>query len=684
MGLIARLAETRSNPENPSTNLSNPASWLTDLFSGGKSWTGMTVNQHTALTYATVYACVRILAESVGSLPFILYRNLHPGKERARDHYLYDLIRTRPNPEIPGPMPFYETLQGHLGTWGNAYAEIEFKGGRPVALWILPPDRTVAVRENGQKWIVTRKNDGQDVRIRAEKVLHIPGWGYDGVMGYSPITLMKQGIGLGLAAEKFGSTYFSNGATPSGALKHKGELSEEAAKRLKDSVEAAHRGLDQSHRIMVLEDGLEWQAMGLPPGDSQFLESRKFQVEEIARAYRIPPVLLGHTEKATSWGTGIEQFQVMFVAYTLRPWFVRWEGAMKHSLILPSDQDELYIEILAEALLRGDIKTRYEAYRIARQWGWSSADDIRFKEGENALPDGQGEIYLVPMNMIPATELRGLLGDGENRTEEEIAAALDDLDSEEKESLRAATEATVVRNRIRATKAYRSIFEEIANLTVTREVKAVRRAVKKTLGERGATDLYTWLDEFYEGESSRISAAFLNQLTAYYILVRATVADELGLDDPGDEITDAEARQIRDYADAMGGRLAGGSHAQLTQIMRDSIDQAAMEDGLLERLDEWDETKADKIGRRESAQAGNAFAVFAYAAASVTTLRWVTLDPNCPFCNTLAGATVKTGKPFVEGTTSVEVEGEDPMFIRNDTGHPPLHDGCDCIVLAGG
>jgi HK97 family phage portal protein len=287
-------------------------------------------------------------------------------------------------------------------TYGNAYAEIEVNNsGVPVGLWPLLPDRTSVERVNGVRQYLTEMPNGQRIRLASDRVLHVPGLSFDGLRGYSPIQLAKSALGLTAATEQFGAGFFGRGASPAGVLEHPKGLSPEAVKRLRESWDALQGGLSNSHRIAILEDGMTWKTTTIPPEHAQFLETRKFQVSEIARMFRVPPHMLADLEGGASYAS-VEQMSLDFVTYTLRPWLVRWEQAFNHALFPEHERSEFFAEHLVDGLLRGDIQSRYGAYAIARQWGWLSADDIRELENQNPLPDDQGSLYLVPLNMVSA------------------------------------------------------------------------------------------------------------------------------------------------------------------------------------------------------------------------------------------------------------------------------------------
>jgi len=238
--------------------------------------------------------------------------------------------------------------------------------------WPLRPDKMKVRRRGGRLEYVYKlpsSMDAQTVVLPAERVLHVRGLGFDGIVGYSPIQLARQAVSLGLATEEYGARFFGNDARPGGVLEHPGKLDDAAHKRLKTSWKEAHEGLERSHRVAILEEGMKFHEVGLPPGDSQFLQTREFQTTEIARLYRIPPHLIQQTERQTSWGTGIEQMNIGFVTYTLLPWITRWEQAIWRDVMLPGDRQAVYVRFLTDALLRGDTQSRYQAYATARQWG---------------------------------------------------------------------------------------------------------------------------------------------------------------------------------------------------------------------------------------------------------------------------------------------------------------------------
>jgi HK97 family phage portal protein len=379
---------------------------LTGIFSAPPVTSGVDVSEFTALNYSAVWAAVQCIAGDVGSLPLVLYKRVGDGKEPLRDHPTYRLLHDQPNPDMTAVV-FRETLQAHLLTWGNAYAEIEWRGdGRPNALWPIEPNRVTPERTagGGLRYKVQGYNKA-DVYFAPEDMLHIPGLGFDGTCGYSVIQKARESVGLGIAMERFGGAFFGNGTTFGGILTHAGRLSDAARKNIRESFNAKHQGVHRAHNFALLEEGMTYTPLGVPPDDAQFLETRKFQITEIARWFQIPPHMLADLERATF--SNIEQQQIDYYTRTLRRWLVRWEQEINRKLVL--QQGTQFVEHVIDGLLRGDIESRYAAYAVGRQWGWLSADDVRSKENMNPLPSDAGKIYLVPINMAPADRINEVI-----------------------------------------------------------------------------------------------------------------------------------------------------------------------------------------------------------------------------------------------------------------------------------
>ena len=368
----------------------------------GRTTSGKPVNERTAMQTTAVYACVRILAEAVASLPLHVYEYQDDGgKKLVHDHPLYYLLHDEPNPEMTS-FVFRETLMSHLLIWGNAYAQIIRDGaGRVLGLYPLLPDKMEVQRDDkGNIYYVYSRNSDENptfkeygnIKLKAEDVLHIPGLGFDGLIGYSPIAMAKNAVGMTLACEEYGASFFANGANPGGVLEHPGVLKDPS--KVRESWNSVYRGVSNAHKIAVLEEGMKYQQIGIPPEEAQFLETRKFQINEIARLYRIPPHMVGDLDKSSF--SNIEQQSLEFVKYTLDPWVIRWEQSLQRSLLLPGENGKYFIKLNVDGLLRGDYQSRMNGYAVGRQNGWFSANDIREMENMNPIPDEEGgNLYLI-------------------------------------------------------------------------------------------------------------------------------------------------------------------------------------------------------------------------------------------------------------------------------------------------
>jgi len=383
------------------------------LFGGSSS--GKAVNERTAMQTTAVYACVRILAEAIASLPLHVYRYTADGsKARVPDHPLYALLHDAPNPEMTS-FVWRETMMSHLLLWGNAFTQIIRDGrGRVLSLYPLLPNKTEVSRSaNGEIFYTYRSDTRGGVTLRKDEILHIPGLGFDGLIGYSPIAMAKNAVGMAIAVEEFGAKFFANGASPGGVLEHPSTIKD--IQRVKDSWNAAYQGSGNAHRVAVLEEGMKFQAIGIPPEQAQFLQTRKFQINEIARVFRVPPHLVGDLEKSSF--SNIEQQSLEFVKYSLDPWVVRWEQSLQQSLILPGEKPGLFVKFNLDGLLRGDYQSRMNGYATARQNGWMSANDIRELEDMNRIPAEEGgDLYLINGNMLPLINA-GAFAETENKAD---------------------------------------------------------------------------------------------------------------------------------------------------------------------------------------------------------------------------------------------------------------------------
>lgn len=368
---------------------------------GGTTPTGLTITPENALNVTTVFQAIRFLSFMVASLPIITYRKNGEDRQRATDHPLYYLLHDQPNDEMTS-FDLISLMASHVFGRGNGLAEIVFdSAGRIEALFPLRPDRVELVRnmnyELRYKINLPERFGGEQRVLRPEQVWHWRGLTKEGLWGLSVLSMHRNAVGLARATEEFGSTYFGNGAEPGVVLKHPGELGEEGYDRITENWEQAHMGLNKSHRVAILEEGMTIEKIGFNPQDSQFLDTRKFQVIEIARMFGIPPHLLFELTNATF--TNIEHQSLEFLIYHLRPWLVNFEQQIKRSLFLDRERKSgYYSEFLVDAIERGDLTTRFQAYVAGLGNGIFTINDVLRKENLNTI-GAQGNTRLIPMNM---------------------------------------------------------------------------------------------------------------------------------------------------------------------------------------------------------------------------------------------------------------------------------------------
>lgn len=385
----------------------------------GISNAGETVNARTAMQLTAVYACIRVLSESIAQLPLQLYRIDGDKRIKAIDHPLYFLLHDEPNPEMTS-FNWREALMMNLLVFGNGYSQIIRNGkGQPIALYPLMSDKMKVSRDEktgkiyyeytfSDKEVSTAKEQQETVRLEPSEVFHVPGMGFDGLVGYSPLAMAKQAIGTGLACEKYGAKFFVNSAIPTGVLEHPNVLNQETAERLRESWNDIYGGSGKAGRVAVLEQGMTYKPISITPEQVQFLQTRKFQTGEIARIFRVPGHMIGDLDRATY--SNIEQQSIEFVKYTLDPWLTRWEQAIQRQLLTPEEKKTYYTRFNVDGLLRGDYQSRMNGYAVGRQNGWFSTNDIRDLENMERIPEEQGgDFYLVNGNMTKLEDA-GLFG----------------------------------------------------------------------------------------------------------------------------------------------------------------------------------------------------------------------------------------------------------------------------------
>ncbi|MFD8556633.1 phage portal protein [Streptosporangium canum] len=677
MGLIRSAVRSTKlesfDPARPETSIAN--GWWAG---GSDSSAGVFVSEETALHYAPFFAGVRVIAEDVASLPLITYERLARGKRRATEHPLYGVLHDQPNPFMSS-VALRETLQGHAMIWRGGYAYIVRNGaGDVIELWPLRPDRIKPeIKHTGSGRITLMYRYTDDVNgiyamLHPDEVLHVHGLGGNGIQGYSLVGLARQSIGLGLAAEAYGASFFGNAARPSGVLKHPGTLGDPASKRLRESWNDMHQGLDRAHRVAILEEGMEWETIGIPPEDAQFLETRKFGVADMARWLRLPPHKIGDLEHATY--TNIEHQALDYVTSSLRIWLVRWEQAILTRAMTSSERSRFFAEHLVDALLRGDIKSRYEAYAIGRNWGWLSADDVAEMENRNPLPDGRGEVYLVPLNMVPAAkpeEIEAAKDKPAPAPAPEPPAPMPDDDDPEEPPRRLGLRGRGIDARQRIAARFAELIAK-ADVDLAEFEQARVTALAEQHLPANSSAFLAALEELYAGPvTERTMDAWLGLFGEF----AAAIAEDATADVAYEQTVDLTA-WVRSYVTSHVGYRIASQLGQLTAQLA-AADPAA---AVLARLAKWVLERPEQISRWQGNQMSNAAAREAWRAAGVRSLKWVTFgSDDCVFCTALDGETTDIDQPFANKGSELGLA--EKLAIARDVHHPPLHPGCDCQIV---
>lgn len=659
------------------------AAWL-----GGSS----AVTASSAMQLATVYSCVRVLAESVAMLPLVLYERTERNRTPATGNPLYDILQHLWNPEITSTEARM-ALMYWLALHGNGYAQIvRDNAGRVRELWPLAADRMRIERNQAGALLYryTRPGD-KDRTFQRTEILHVRGLSTDGLVGLSPIASAQNSFSRAQARSDYDQAFYQNGARPGGVLQHPGKLSDNAYNRLRKDWEARHQGPERAGKVAILEEGMAYSSIAIPQTDQQFLETQKFDANQIAAIFRVPSHMVNDLERATF--ANIAEKGQEFVDYTLAPWFRVWEDAIHRDLLTPAERQRMYAKHKAQALLRGNPTERSQFYTAGLQWGWASINDVRELEDMNPIEDG--DTYFVPLNMVP---LEMAVNGQMAATVDSTATAVDDADGtrghapgctcgqHETRAVERRAEGdneTLRTSRVGMAGAMRPVLEDAAGRVTRREVRDVRRAVDKLLRNGSVVEFRAWLERFYVDDWAPVVVeAFRASMLSYARQAMLAAAAELGEKPKG--LTDSLREFVGRYLDNMGGAWAASSRGQLEALLdeaaADGVEPATLIDT---RLDGWAETRPAKTADRHSFEALNAFTIESYTTYNVTRVMWVASGESCPFCQSLNGRIVGISEYVVEGGSAVDAgDGSAPMLVRRPVRHGPLHGGCDCITIA--
>jgi len=668
MGLIKSfVAERRSLDVNPL----DPRWWPNTMNYHVNS--GAMVSEETAMRIGTVWACVRLLSWTQASLPWHIYKHMQPrGKQLATAHRNYYMLYKRPNSE-QSSFTFRSTEMAHQLLWGNAYAEIEYDNdGFPVALWPLPPWRTKPLRTvKGELFYRVTLPDGNTKNLPPYQIWHVLNLSTDGIKGLSIVSQAREALGLSIATEEFGARYFGNGTNIGGVVEHPGKLSTNAHNSLRADMQEKYEGLGRSHRLMLLEEGMKFQKIGIPPNDSQFLETRQFQVEEICRWFGVQPHLVMDLSRATN--NNIEHQGLEFVTYTMRPHAINWEQETDFKLF--GIDSPYFNEFLLDGLMRGDLLSRYQAYAVARQWGWYSANDIRELENQNPLPGTQGEIYMTPLNMVDASTLAAPGTKPDSQIDDPLQTNSLTIPTE-KRSLEYRRRAANLRQKTAAS--YQRLFHDAGQRIVDREKQNVGRAAAKYLGARSKDDFKNWMNDYYRDYQDYMQRQILPVAQSLADAIQPLAGEEVNAQ--LEHVNPHVAQFVNDYVSTFGVRYAETSKGQLMGIIEKNDGDAG--DEVVRRLDDWEATRADQVARNETVQLSNAIARMIFQTAGISKLRWACNSSKpCEFCKQMHDKVSPIDTPFLLKGDKLS-DGSRELEIPHNVRHPPLHQSCsDCVIM---
>ena len=664
---------------------------------------GAWVDESTALQSAAVLACVRLLAGTLAGLPLHAYRRVRSGKERDNDSALAETLAA-PNSWQTG-YRWRETLWQWVLLYGNAPNRIVWdRRGDPAGLEPLEP-WNVTYRENAGGDLVYRYSNPrthQTEMLGAGEVLHVRGLTGDGKIGYGVIdNLMRQAVGLGLTLQDSAATFYGNASMLSGVVTPGKNVTPQSRETFLKSWNMMHQGPRNAGRVALLDFGDKYQPIQVPPDQAQFLESRQYSTLEIARAFGVPPHLIGVADSQSY--ASAEQNNLEFVQYTLLPYLRNFEDEVWRGLIVEEERKERFVAHVVAGLLRGDVKSRYEAYAVAVQNGWMNRNEVRSLEDMNEEPGL--EEFLAPLNMTTAPALAAQAeqtiegppapapGDGNEALPQPAAptptkrALLDDDgaplaeipeddDPEPDEGVRLTEGQKAARKDRQALAGEMMIlWDDAAGRLVKREVADLRRKMA-SLAPFDAALFTEWLEEFYRDLQPKIPAYFAPVLKASVKAALRSVERELGR-----KVTGDFEEFIAGYLSNLSAAWVGSSQGQLNALMEEAPE--AVEGLIAQRVDEWEEKRPGKEGRRQAHNSINAGALEAFTVAGVAALIWAARGKSCGFCRRMHGRRVPTGKPFVEDATLTLADGQS-MRVYGAKKHGSLHDGCDCTIVAAG
>lgn len=643
---------------------------LKNLHQGGGL--GVKVNSKTALSIPAYFAAINKISKAVKQLPLEIYEKTDEGRVKAVNHPLYDILHNKTN-DLMTSATFQYVTTAHEVSWGNgrAYIHRDGKYGKILGLYPLKPWNTETVIEKGK--VITKTTIGGKV-FTAEpwQIIHTMGFTEDGLVGLSMFKLFSETIEHDKHLAKYGRLLFKNGLNLGGLFKHPKTMSKEAQKRFETSIKSK-QGIENSHKYLIIEEGMEYLPNMIKPEDAQAIESRRYSLLDFCRIFDIPPHKLGHLADATF--SNVEHMNIDFVVDTLIPILRGREQEYNIKLLDKEERKKYVIEYNVKGLLRGDIATRGTFYQLMTQLGIMSADEVRALEGMNAQPKGQGKVYLAPLNYVNKLDL------------------IDPPEDKEplKESKRSVVDPSEVSTRARGYVAerrkvssrYKDKIGKAVQSVLNKELKEIRSYLESK--EFKSNDIEGWMRDFYSDFEKEIR----KKVTPVFSSFGADIADVAKREIDSKENL-AIAKMVKGYVRSFAKSYSESSKGQIRSIINSltsdediTYSEDEIRENIESRLSEWEEKRVGKLSRRNMTNGRNAFTLAAWQLGGIVKKTWVTNGKSCPFCNSLNGTTVEITKHFLKPGDSIG-KGKQVMNITKTIGHAGCHDGCDCDMVPGG
>jgi len=641
--------------------------WL-DYTGGGITKAGLRINEVNSLSISAIYSAINIIAGTIASIPKAIYRELKSGgKEKAKDHPLYDRLHNKPNNSNMTSWQWIFSSLVHKYLWGNWYTQIDTKSYRDRELIPLLPDRTYLDPEKKDRYVTMEK--GKTIYIAKEKILHIPHFSLDGISGKGVIHYARESLGISKALDEFAGSFFGSGIHPGGFVEIAGGMEKETRNELQKDFNEKYRGLGKLFSAIFLTGGAKWNKEEIDPERAQALQSRQFSVIEVSRWMNLPPHIMRELSRATY--SNIEQQGIELVIYSFLPLTSQIEQAMNIAFFDDEERKDHYVKFELKGLLRGDIQARTEFYKAMLDRGVYNADQVLDLEDENPQPDGLGKIYHVPLNMIN----KELIMSPQPLTIENKSAPI-----VVKRDLKPAIQQRSAALRRKITISYKSLFDEYGKKIVKKEVDAIRGAIEEMLSQKGIVDFNNWLENYYRDFGKEIDKHASPLISSYAAAVLPVAQDEINSDfDISPQYQDFQ----REYKDYFTARHIKSSQGQLGAVIRDAQEAGENEaEALEQRLTEWEEKRPGKITMRETIRAESAFARSVFALSGISKIRSIAYGTNCPYCQALDGKVIGIDDFFLTKGDFQPEGAKEPLKVTSNRSHPSYHEGCDCGIMA--